>query len=205
MMKEEALQHLHDQVFLPALAERVAAVQLFFHQHQAQLVDEFVESFRQIANRIKVMQDREELAPVGFIHYSMLRTSIMEGTYTYLVEAYTDQWYWEPVECYARYDANWAFQEISSLIRLLDEQRKKYIGVLHTADVEHMVWKRLDCFSQMVTDLIRIAIQEATKLPEYSEINKAKCLRIRVGEFKDFSEDVHIDDGSTRDQIKGAG
>ncbi|MBH0330408.1 hypothetical protein ABH14_11490 [Brevibacillus brevis] len=200
MKKEEALQHLHDNTFLPALAESVAALERYFQQNKDELVREFVESFRQMLQHIEFMQNNQELPPVGFIHFSLLRTTVLDGTHTFLIEAYTEQWYWEPVECYARYDAAWALQEASKLISLLDERRKMYMGIIQATDVEFMVLKEMELFGQFVTALARVAIPEAIQLPEYQQIRKADRLYIRVGEFKDISEVVYVEERIKREE-----
>ncbi|MFW5436758.1 pentapeptide repeat-containing protein [Paenibacillus apiarius] len=194
MNKEKARQHLYEHVFQPALAEQVSALEHFFRQHQERLAVEFAEPFRDICIRITAMQQRQEKAPIGFIHYSMLRTSVLEGTHTYLIEAYSDQWYWDTDECYARYDAGWALQGASSLIEILEERRKMYMGVLHPADAEHMVLQHIGYFTQFVTALMRMAMPQAVKLPEYRNVEKAERLRVRIGEFTDKSEDVYVED-----------
>ncbi|MFD3271282.1 pentapeptide repeat-containing protein [Paenibacillus dendritiformis] len=194
MDKEKARQHLYNQVFLPALAEQVSALAHFFERNQERLVAEIIESFRDICIRIAAMQQFQEKAAIGFIHYSMLRTSVLERAHTYLIEAYSDQWYWDREACYARYDAGWALQGASNLIERLEERRPKYMGILHPADVEYMVLQHLDCFTQFVTALMRLAMPQAVRLPEYQNIKKANRLRIRIGELMDISEDVHVED-----------
>ncbi|MED4572984.1 pentapeptide repeat-containing protein [Brevibacillus agri] len=200
MKKEEALRHLYEHVCLPALEERVAALESFFLENKERLVEDFVQSIRQIAIKIKTMQEHGAMSAIGFLHYSLLRTAVLDGSNYYLIEAYTDKWYWEAVECFGSYDAGWAFQGIPSLLQLLDEQRKKYIGVLDTPDVERLILKELDFFAQFVTALVRLSIPEVVKLPEYQQLNKAQRFQIRVGEFKDISEPVYVEDRLPREE-----
>lgn len=200
MKKAEALQHLYEQVALPALEECVAALEFFFLENRERLVADFVEAMRQFAIQIKERQARGAMPAVGFIHLSLLRTSVLDGSNQYLLEAYTDKWYWDEVACFSRYDAGWAFQEISGLLRLLEERRKRYMGVLDAPDVERMVLKELDFFAQFVTALARLSLSEVVRLPEYKQLEKAQRFQIRVGEFKDLSEPIYVEDIQAREE-----
>ncbi|PUA35551.1 pentapeptide repeat-containing protein [Paenibacillus elgii] len=199
MGKEEALLHLREHVLDPALTERISALDADFRQHKRQLAAGFVTSFRELCLKIKAMQERQEKAPIAFIHYSMLRTSIREGANTYLIEAYSDDWYWDTAYCDAAYDAGWAFQGIRPLLSVLDDSRKAYMNILHSADTERLVMQEIGYFDQFVTVLARWAIPEAVKLPEFQQIAKADRLQIRIGEFKDRSEPLYVEDRGQRD------
>ncbi|WP_432774828.1 pentapeptide repeat-containing protein [Brevibacillus gelatini] len=200
MKKEEALRHLYEQVCLPELEKRVAALESFFLKNKERLVDDFVQSIRQMAIKIKTMQDHGAMPAIGFLHFSLLRTAVLDGSNRYLIEAYTDKWYWEGIECFGSYDAGWAFQGFPSLLQLLDEQRKKYIGVLDAPDVERLLLKELDYFTQFISALVRLSIPEVVRLPEYQQLDKAQRFQIRVGEFKDISESVYVEDRLPREE-----
>ncbi|MCM3289179.1 hypothetical protein M3661_03450 [Paenibacillus sp. MER 180] len=173
MDKEEARQHLYEHVLQPALEEQVSVVARLFHDQQERLVAEWIESFRGMCMQIAQMQRRGEKAPIGFIHYSVLRTSVLEGTCTYQIEAYSDDWYWDPAECFARYDARWALQGLTALIELLYERRKMYMGMLHAADVERMVLQHIGAFSQFVTALARDRLRGKSGLREVASFTDA--------------------------------
>lgn len=199
MNKEQALQHLYNHVFQSALEERISALEHFYIQNNKRLVEQFIESFRDICLCIQSLQKRGLKDPIGFIHYSMLRTSVLNGTHTYLVEAYSDRWYGDQIECDSRYNAGWAFQDIPSLFQLLEERRKVYMGAIHSADIEYMVLKELPYFCQFVTAIARKAMPDAVQLQEFKEIEKASRLFVRVGEFKDMSEEVILIDQVEKD------
>ncbi|WP_025684901.1 pentapeptide repeat-containing protein [Paenibacillus maysiensis] len=194
MDKQAALKQIYEHDFVPLLEENLQALEAEFQRNKTILTVDLVSAFREMCQLIKNMQDRNEKAPIGYIHFSMLRTSILDQTYLYVIEAYSDEWYFDQVNCTVTYDASWAFRSIASIIDVLDQKRKPYIRLLNRADVERMVWSSSHYFHQFIATLLRLAVHQMIEMPEYQSIQKAKCLFIRIGEFKDQSEQVYIED-----------
>ncbi|MGG4213886.1 pentapeptide repeat-containing protein [Paenibacillus sp. FSL L8-0638] len=194
MDKQAALKQIYEHDFVPLLEENLQALESEFQQNKTILTADLVSAFREMCQLIKNMQDRNEKAPLGYIHFSMLRTSILDQMYLYVIEAYSDEWYFDQVNCTVTYDASWAFRSLVSIIDVLDQKRKPYIGLLNRSDVERMVLSASHYFHQFVATLLRLAVHQMIEMPEYQSIQKAKCLFIRTGEFKDQSEQVYVED-----------
>ncbi|HEY2492973.1 MAG TPA: pentapeptide repeat-containing protein [Paenibacillus sp.] len=198
--KDEAIKHLYESTFLPTIESDVSDLQIYFRQHRTLLVEQFVESFRGICRLINNIQQNQAKDPIGYIHYSMLRTSMLEGNAHYLIEAYSSKWYWDDVECLSYYDAGWAYQSLESMTNTLEMTRKKYMNLIDNSDIQRMILQNLGYYNQFVIALARSSLSQAVKLTEYQQINKTDCLRVRIGEFKDYSEDVHVDDRTQKDE-----
>ncbi|MWC30007.1 pentapeptide repeat-containing protein [Paenibacillus sp. MMS18-CY102] len=192
MNKEQAWGHLYDTVFLPGLAERIEELDSFFREHRGELVDSFVDSFRKLCKMALEQQQNEGKGPIGFLHCSWLRTSILEERFVCVVEAYSARWYSDPVECMAFYDVSWAYQGFASLKGLLEQKRKLYIDMLHPPDVERMVLQYGEYIAPFIASLIRFALPDVIKLPDYQQLMKVDKLHIRAGEYFDFSEDIYV-------------
>lgn len=199
MNKAEAIAHLQQEILEPALQAHLSTLRVYIMQHQNSLIQSFVESMRQLCVKAEWAQQELGKEPISILHCSMLRTSILEGSYTCLMEAYSDQWYWDEVECMHTYDATWAFQPLSSLQQLLHIEMRRYGGVLNASDVERMMLQSAGRFNAYVITLARLAVPHVVNLKEMEHINRADQFQIRVGEYKDWSEPVYIRDYGYRD------
>ena len=199
MNKAEAIAHLQQEVWEPALQDQLSNLRAYIVQHQEALIHSFVESMRQLVLKAVSAQQTLGKDPIANLHCSMLRTSILEGNYLCLLEAYSDRWYWDEVECLHTYDATWAMQPLSSLQELLHIEMRRYGGVLNSSDVERMMLQSANQFNAYVTALARLAVPHIVNLKEMEHIDRAELFQIRVGEYKDWSEPVYIRDYGYRD------
>ncbi|MGG4552150.1 pentapeptide repeat-containing protein [Paenibacillus humicus] len=202
MDKQEALSHFYKEYFIPALAESIEDVETKFNQYRTELALHVENSFWEICLLVNTMQSKQEKDPIAYIHYSLMRTSILEENYLYRVEAYSNKWYLDEQACMSVYDASWAYQSISMMKEQLVAEQRKYMGLLNPADVENMIQSALKYFHQFVVSLIKSVVSQLVQLQEYQSIQKADRLYIRSGEYKDISETLYIDDVGTQDESK---
>ncbi|WP_375523359.1 pentapeptide repeat-containing protein [Paenibacillus terreus] len=140
------------------------------------------------------MQQEENKNPIAYIHYSLLRTQLLEQTYQYSVEAYDDVWYEDETDCVLSYDASWAYTPFAVMLEKLERERKKYMGNLNASDIERLMLQAAPFFHQFVLAALRLSIHEMVQLPEYQGFQKAPRLLIRCGEYMDLSENVYVED-----------
>ncbi|AIQ11346.1 pentapeptide repeat-containing protein [Paenibacillus durus] len=211
MDRQAALNHFKDQHFIPLLDIQLDTLEAKFHRCQQQFISSFKDSFRDLCLHILSMQQQGQIEPIGYIHYSFLRTQILDQSYLYMVEAYSAQWYEDDSECRLTYDASWAYTSMSTMLEALEQERKKYMGALNPADIERLMLESTPLFHQFVSSIMRLAITEAVQTPEYQAIHKAGRLLIRTGEFRDISENLYVEDqknantDAVREQLTQAG
>lgn len=198
MDRSTALQHFREQEVIPLLNHQLDLLEASFYHEQTELIEGVLASFRQLCSRIRHLQDRNEQRAIGYIHYSLLRTQMLERSYLYMIEAYSAEWYTDDSEVRCTYDASWAYAPLGGMMTLLEQKRKRYIDSIHSADVERMVLELVPFFHQYVKALLRLALPEATQMSEYQGILKNSRLFIRTGEYKDFSESLYIEDQEAR-------
>ncbi|OAB35934.1 pentapeptide repeat-containing protein [Paenibacillus glacialis] len=194
MNREEILQEVTSSMLEPAIAEAISVLEAEFQTQKHQLIEGFIHSFREMCLQIQHMQDTGEKAPIGYIHYSLLRTSILQGKYTYLIEAYSEDWYGDEDECLNIYDASWAFKSFVPLQERLAQKLKMYFGLFNPGDSERLMLTYIPYYHQFIVAIARMAVCQAMELPEAQQIAKSDTFRVRIGEFKDISEDIYISD-----------
>lgn len=162
-----------------------------FRQQIDQFRSEFIESFRQICNQINLMQSRNEKGKIRYITYSMLRTAILDHRPVYLVEAFDQDWFLNPVECQVRFQPDWAWELLYQLSCELDEKRKLYLNRISRAQLKNFILREADQFHRYIIRLARYAMDQARDLPEFQAIEKESEFEVRVGEYRDVSEIVY--------------
>ncbi|OAB42120.1 pentapeptide repeat-containing protein [Paenibacillus glacialis] len=194
MDKQEALQHFKEHYFIPMLEIQLDTLEAKFYRCQAQLISDFKKSFMDLCIHILSMQQQGHKEPIGYIHYSFLRTQILEQSYFYMVEAYSAEWYEDNSDCKLTYDASWAYAPMSIMIETLEQERKIYMGAISPADIERLLLESTPFFHQFVNSIMRLAMAEVVQIPEYQTIYKAGRLLIRTGEYRDISENLYVED-----------
>ncbi|MCM3698924.1 pentapeptide repeat-containing protein [Paenibacillus macerans] len=188
MNKHDALRQFSEEKVLPLLGDCLQEAELEFLHNRQQLTEELKASFTSLCRQASDMQQHAQKAPIGYIHYSMLRTSLLDQSFTYWLAADSREFYFDEAKCAVMYDAGWAYRSYPRFLAELEREGKKYMGLLSGSDVERLALECAPAFDQYVTALLRIAMPELVKLPEFAAIDKADRLQIRTGELMDRGE-----------------
>ncbi|MEK4425967.1 pentapeptide repeat-containing protein [Solibacillus sp. FSL K6-1523] len=197
MKREEALQHFKDECVSVHVRRLQEKVDRQFRQQKSSLLQPIIEALEQLFVNVRDQQKQGRLAPVAFIHLSLLRTSLLENKCTYLLEAYGETWYYDWRECTAQYEAKWLSEALIDLQNTLEQERKPYL-IIQAADIRGIIQQIVMQFHQYIIHLVRYLFRyQQESVPEL-DFQRTACLRFRVGEYKGFSEDVAIIDERER-------
>lgn len=191
MGKEESLRLFVQQVVEPNRQSALSAFDPYFHENKEKWSSDFILSFQQYCRTIRERQIRGEKGRIGHITFSMLRTEIADGRFTYLVEATDASWILDQNPCRTRYDADWALYDLDKLELQLVQESRQYMGNVTVVDLERQRLLDSIYFHHYVIELIRYAMPRAVQLPEFIELEKEEQFEVRVGEYMDTSEVVY--------------
>ena len=191
MKKEEAFEHFIENYVKTESSEKMQKLKAYSENNKDVLIDEFVESFRRICIKIKDMQDKGKKGKIGYITYSLLRTNIMEGKFVYLIEAFNWMWFFDRIECQEEYDVRWAYVFLDEFEAELVEKSKPYLNKIGMPDIERVKLKEISPYNNVVMELAKEAILNASEIKEFSEILKEDVIEIRIGEYKGPSEVIY--------------
>ncbi|MBY7740201.1 hypothetical protein [Paenibacillus polymyxa] len=188
MNRTEALEHFRSTYIEVLIKEYIGKLEELFNDQVNELSVLFIDSFRRICLSAKAMQERGEMGKIGYIVYSMRRTYLIEQRYEYVIEAFDRDWFFDQRTCQDIYDAGWAFEYWGQLGSMLEQQRKRYMNVIISPDIEQSLLYTVDVFHDFIIRLAVYAIQRATELPEFLALDREDDLEIRVGEYKGLSK-----------------
>lgn len=197
MNREEALQLFMDDCVSVHIHRLQEKVDRQFRNDKEVLLQPIIHAFEQLFANIHEQQEQGRLAPVAFIHLSLLRTSLLENKFTYLLEAYGETWYFDWTQCTAQYEADWLCEAMFELKQTLEKERKPYISI-QAADIRVIMQQTVIQFHQYMSQLLRYLFRYHQESVPPIHFQRAACLRFRVGEYKGFSEDIAIIDERQR-------
>ncbi|MEC1180066.1 pentapeptide repeat-containing protein [Metasolibacillus meyeri] len=199
------LQHFYDIEVPKRRLHYLLALEDFFQANKERLAAQFQQDFQAICQALKQQQIQQQKEPLGHITFSLLRTELLAGRYTSLVEGTNGEWFFDTKPIVTTYDAGWALQFLTQLMTELAQYSQTFMGVISQADIEGIQLREASHFYQYVMSLARYALADIEKCPAFKELGCEPLIEIRIGEFLDNSEVVYATDVSQKDaqEIKG--
>ncbi|WP_025684795.1 pentapeptide repeat-containing protein [Paenibacillus maysiensis] len=161
---------------------------------QVQRLQHMVEHFHTFCQLIRQKQLDGFKDNIGYITYSMLRTTWLEQKPVYLVEATDALWMLDAEPIQFEYDASWIFSYWTHLREQLLTETLKQQVTLSELELEQIMLEAAGHLHTMVVSLIRQAMKQAVGLPEFQALDREEVFEIRVGEYMDHSVSVYRED-----------
>ncbi|MGW8959440.1 pentapeptide repeat-containing protein [Paenibacillus sp. NPDC055715] len=167
---------------------------LKFKATQERRIQACVEAFRGYCQKIRQEQQEGRKGKIGYITYSMLRTTWLEEQPAYLVEAADTLWMLDPEPIRFEYDAEWTFSYWSDLQRKLRTEVEEQQISLSELEWEQVMLEAAVHIHALVVNVMRLAMKQAVCLPEFQELEREETFEIRIGEYLDQSVSVYKED-----------
>ncbi|HEY8463778.1 MAG TPA: pentapeptide repeat-containing protein [Bacillota bacterium] len=199
MTRTAALQHFQANYVKGISQAKLLAVEAYFRQHREELAVDFINSFQAICHQAQTMQRQQAKGKIAYVHYSWLRTRILEGDYRVLIQAYDNNWYLDRRECRAEYDAGWLWRFWQEFAAELEMKRRPYLNRITGADLERIILREAVNYSLYLVNLGRWALYRYETTNGYLEIEREAEFEVRLGEYRDLSEIIFKADHRAKD------
>ena len=191
MTKKQARKHIQVKV-----DEISAELMWKVHNHLSdektdELVLQFIACFEAYCGKIAEMQKNGNKNAISYIHFSWLRTNIIDKSYRLRIDAYDDNWYADRTECSGEYDASEIFSFLDDFAKMVDIERRGYVYALSAADTKQIVMEESLKYNEIVTSLIQKALGQAVYTSAFKSVLRGGQFSILVGEFHDASVMVY--------------
>ncbi|WP_164515079.1 pentapeptide repeat-containing protein [Paenibacillus lentus] len=184
-----------EQQIAPLREAMLQAVDAYWPNRMDMHRGELIEAFRKLCIRIGQQQSSGQKAPIAYIHFSFLRTWLLQDRVIYSIEAYDDRWYVDRNECLELLELPWLYPLLQSFKQDLGHALFRQVP---DTEIDAIVLREFTVLHQYIREWIRSLVPELIALPEFLAIERADVLRIRAGEFKDFSEQLWMEDCTDR-------
>ncbi|MCV9951525.1 pentapeptide repeat-containing protein [Paenibacillus sp. BT-177] len=167
---------------------------LKFKVTQEQRIQACVEEFRGYCQHIRQEQLQGRKERIGYITYSMLRTTWLEERPAYLVEASDALWMLDPQPIHFEWNTSWAYSYWTDLQQQLRREVEQQQVSLSELEWEQVMLEAAVHIHALVVNVVRLAMKQAVCLPEFQEMEREETFEIRVGEYLDHSVSVYRED-----------
>ncbi|MEK4730042.1 pentapeptide repeat-containing protein [Paenibacillus sp. FSL L8-0641] len=167
---------------------------LKFKAKQEQQIQACVEEFRGYCRDIRQEQLQGRKGKIGYITYSMLRTTWLEERPIYLVEAANALWVLDSKPIRFEWDTSWTYSYWTDLQQKLRREVEKQHVSLPELEWEQVMLEAAVHIHVLVVNMMRLAIKKTVCLPEFQELDREETFEIRVGEYMDHTISVYKED-----------
>lgn len=189
MNREEALQ----QFFIEHGDTLVGKAKKDLYENLKQRKDEFSaklsEGVNRLADRFTIKGSDVKFA---FIQISYLKTSVIDGTYVWYVEAQDNRGSLDLADRHVTIELKSFFEPLEQLRQELIQKSYAYNGMVTEFDIEQTLCKVFDFFVPMFFYLGCYAMEDVTESEGYQKLLKERLFRIVFGEYKGKGSILHI-------------
>ena len=199
MTKTNALKVFEKEAHAASVQQLEKLTKYMLVEQFGDLIQQFVSCFEGYCQKIAKMQQTGEKGALGYIHFSLLYTDILVKKYQLRIDAYDKHYFADRVECVGIYDVGNICSFLDEFSETLFAQRKKYVYKVSVADVRQLVLEESAKYRAAITELIRLALAQATQTSAYQDVLREEQFIISVGGFQDGSAIVYREDYSEKD------
>ncbi|TCO68076.1 pentapeptide repeat-containing protein [Marinisporobacter balticus] len=187
MTREEALIDFEE-----AVKELLQKYEEGFHEdvrkNQSLFKDTVIDHLKSICEKVCHFQKAHEAYKVKYFQFSILRTSIVNKTYTIYLNTYNQSWYLDDDTQYIEIDLSFLFKSLEELQRKLYEKSKPYIGKINKSDIEKIILRQAIEYNQYIAHIARLMLQNIDEEDWFEKVQKPDVYCIRWGAYQDQSE-----------------
>lgn len=183
----------------------VEELDCYVKEHFDELIEKFVECFKNYCARICLMQQSGEKGEIAYIHFSVLRTNILLKKHEIRIDAFDENWYMDSVECSYSYPVNEIYTYLEKYSNEVEALWNQSIGLNDFSDVYRKVFQESNYYLFFAAELIRLGMRKVIETEEYKSVKKAECFVVCIGGYMDKFDILYKEDHTEKDSavVKG--
>lgn len=168
------------------------ALHEYFVQHKDELALEIAAWCEPIWEYILHLQQEEQLKRLDNIAISLMRTSLLSGSWSYIIELNVTPESAEQSTTFC-YEASWIRKYWNDWILQCEQARRAYMGKMPELLLEQLIAAQVYPFHVYMVHAMRYAMDTIRKQTSFKALNQGREFEIRVGEYrnKEISESVY--------------
>jgi len=188
MDKQTALQDFVEKYVLHQWEHELLAIDQRYNQNKANIENGLTAAFAKACEKALKLQDQGPKGDIQYIYLSLLRTSIMNNTAMYRIEAYDQNWYLDQEECYALWEADFIFKSLFQNMNELETKKADYARKITSMDIERIKQNEAIKYHILAVEFIREMLPRLIETDGYKQMGKTLDISIMAGEYMDQSE-----------------
>ncbi|MFS0556146.1 hypothetical protein [Brevibacillus sp. 179-C9.3 HS] len=206
------------------LMDKQAAMQDFFHNHvldrwqydlleidqryseqKESIESSFCHAFDKLCAQAARQQQEGSKGEIHTIYVSYLRTSIMENSATYRLDAHDENWYLDQTECSVLWDADFIFAPLFRRMEDLEKIKSAYARKITSMDIERIKQMEAIKYHLLTVEFMKSMVPVLLETTSYRQMAKSPKFCLLVGEYRDQSEVLYQHPDPANEETNGAG
>ncbi|KNY27948.1 hypothetical protein [Pseudobacteroides cellulosolvens] len=193
MDKNGMLEELVSKCIINNWAQELLNIDQRYSSNREHIEKELVSALEDVCRKAAGFQQRGVKGDIKYICISFLRTSIMEDTSFYRIDAYDSRWFLDTTECYSMWNAEFIFSSLFKQISLLKNEKKQYGRFVTDMDVDNVKLSEALKYHTLAVEFTRSVIPKFLQSVAFIEMVKVPEICIMMGEYRDFNEVLYSD------------
>lgn len=195
MMKEAALEDFVKRYVLDRWQQELSVIDKRYYENKHNIKENLLGAFDSLCKNAVTLQELEKKGPIKYIYFSFLRTSIMQNTSLYRLDAYDEKWFLDKEECTASFEVDFIFNSLFQHMEELENKKMEYGRQITSMDIERIKLLEAPKYHIMTVEFIRSLVQHLVEIESYKKMLKSKDICIMAGEYMDASEILYKENG----------
>lgn len=188
MDKQTALQDFVEKYVLHQWENELLAIDQRYNQNKANIENGLTVAFDKACKKALKLQEQGPKGDIQYIYLSFLRTSIMNNTALYRIDAYDQNWYLDQEECSALWEADFIFHSLFQNMAELETKKADYARKITSMDIERIKQYEALKYHSLAVEFLREMLPKLIETDGYKQMGKTPDLSIMAGEYMDQSE-----------------
>lgn len=146
-----------------------------------------------------------EKGEICTIYFSFLRTSIMENSAAYRLDAYDENWFLDRTECSVVWEADFIFAPLFRRMAELETVKFCYARKITSMDIERIKLMEAIKYHLLTVEFMRSMVPMLLECQGFCQMAKSPQICLLAGEYRDQSEVLYAHPGPAAKQTNGAG
>ncbi|HOV26194.1 MAG TPA: hypothetical protein PK566_07545 [Pseudobacteroides sp.] len=193
MDKNKMLEELISKCITNNWEQELLNINQRYSSNRECIENQLISALEDVCRKAAVFQHQGVKEDIKYICISFLRTSIMEDTSFYRIDAYDSRWFLDTAECYSIWNAEFIFSSLFKQISLLKDEKKQYGRFVTDMDIENIKMSEALKYHTLAVEFTRTVIPKFLQSSAYIKMGKAPEICIMMGEYRDFNEVLYSD------------
>lgn len=197
MNKNEALRDFVEKYVKGQWQHEFIAIDEEYRKNKESIDKGLKLAFESLCKKAIALQEIKAKGKIKYIYFSFLRTSIMENTAFYRLDAYDEKWFLDKQECSVMWDADFIFRNLFNHIEEIQTKTVAYARKITPIDIEEIKFCEALKYNTLTIEFLKEMVPVLIECEAYKEMVKDTDITILAGEFMDISEVLYesVQDG----------
>ena len=141
--------------------------------------------FNAVCTEAILLQKKELKGEIRYIHFSMLRTKILENKGQWRIDLYDKKWFLDKEGCAINIDLDFIYEPLFNHIKELSKKKKEYGRTIKEKDIQLIKLREANKYHGLALNVIRDMLQSFLECTAYKEMKKKEDIVIMAGEYMD--------------------